>query len=236
MNPADFSSEDLPSRSERPPRQATTGRRSWGLGQRRTFVVDRRQLRTTIIVASVVTVVLAGLLFSLHVARERATEAMVTQMPSLADAMAAQNRTALAFQLTGALVFLAMVVVVTLLETHKTAGAAFNLTRQMGNIRDGEYGTRVTLRRGDNLQAVAHTFNEMSIALDERFWRDIELLDGLVQQAQRVSNPEEARQFAAVLNEHASERRLKAGLPEDEEQIADTPARDTVGAGVRSTV
>jgi methyl-accepting chemotaxis protein len=184
-------------------------------------------VRTTFIVASVVTIILAGLLFSLHVARERATEAMVVQMPSLADAMAAQNRIAFAFQLTGAFVFLGMVVVVTLLETHKTAGAAFNLTRQMGNVRDGEYGTRVTLRRGDNLQSLGHAFNEMSIALDERFWRDIELLDGLAHQAQRISNPDEARQLVAVLSQQASERRRKAGLPEDDEQApAEPPARD----------
>jgi signal transduction histidine kinase len=165
---------------------------------------------------AVVAVVLAALLLSLHVSRERATEAMVTEVPSLAPKLATQNRIDFAFQLAGAIVFLTMVVVVTLLETHKTAGAAFNLGRQLDKMRDGEYGVRVTLRHNDNLQAVGRAFNEMSIALDERLWGDIEIFDELTEQAKRISNPEEARQLASALGEHASARRRMAGFPSED--------------------
>lgn len=167
---------------------------------------------TTVVVA----VVLSALLLSLHVSREKTTEALVAEMPSLAPTLATQNRVDFAFQLAGAIVFLAMVVVVTLLETHKTAGAAFNLERHLAKIRDGGYGTRVTLRHNDNLQAVGRTLNDMSIALDERLWRDIEILDDLSEQARRISNPDEARQLADALSDQASQRRRMAGFPSED--------------------
>jgi methyl-accepting chemotaxis protein len=187
----------------------------WGLGQRRTFLVDRRgQLRSATVAAVVVTAVLAVLLVSLHASRERATEALVAQVPTLADTLAAQNRVELMLQIAGAVVFLVMVVSVTVLETHKTAGAAFNLSRQMGRIRDGEYITRVTLRKGDNLQLLAHAFNEMSIELDERLWQDIELFDRLARQVQTISDSDEAGLLAEALNDEAARRRRMANFPE----------------------
>ena len=128
------------------------------------------------------------------------------------------------FQLAGAIVFLIMVVVVTLLETHKTAGAAFNLSRQMQRVRSGEYGTRVALRRGDNLQSLGRAFNDMCIALDERLCQDIEIFSDLVEQARSVTDPRDARQLVETLEEHASERCRAVGLPEDEGPVPSEPA------------
>jgi len=200
----------------------------WALGKRRTFLVDRRsQLRSATVAAVVVTVVLTGLLVSFHVSRERATEMLVAQVPTLAETLAAQNRLELTLQIAGAVVFLVMVVTVTVLETHKTAGAAFNLSRQMGRIRDAEYATRVTLRKGDNLQLLAHAFNEMSIELDERLWQDIELFDSLARQVQTISDPEQADRLAEALNAEAARRRRMAGFQEaDDEVIVDSGSHD----------
>jgi hypothetical protein len=235
MNPTRNPSVDSPAPADPPPRQPGARRRLWGLGQRRRFIVDRRQLRTTILVTAGVAVVLAVLLMSLHFSRERTTEAIVTQLPSLAETLEAQNRIDFTFQLASAFVFLCMVAVVTLLETHKTAGAAFNLRRQMRKIRDGEYGTRVTLRRGDNLQSLGHAFNEMSIALDERLWQDIEVLDCLGHRLQQISDREDARQLAETLHGHVATRRRTAGFPEDDGHApAEVPVHDQVPATVSS--
>jgi hypothetical protein len=210
-----------------PPRPAR--RRLWGLGQRRRFIVDRRQLRTTFLVGSVVTVILAVLLVSLHVSRERATEAIVAHEPMLEGTLEAQNRIDLRFQVASALVFLCMVVLVTLLETHKTAGAAFNLRRQMRRVRDGGYGIRATLRRGDNLQSLGRAFNEMSVALDERLWQEIEVLDGFAQRLRRVSDREEAERLADRLDAHVEARRRTTDPPAgDEFAPGEAVARDQV--------
>ncbi len=235
MNSSDRWNMDRPTLAEEPPGAPAPRRRSWGLGQRRTFLVDRRsQLRTTLLAGVVVATVLTVFLVTLHLSRARATEALVAHVPALAETLAAQSRIELRFQLAAAGVFLIMVVVVTLLETHKTAGAAFNLNRQMERVRSGEYGTRVTLRRGDNLQSLGRAFNEMSIAMDERLWRDLEIFSDLAEQASRITDPQVARQLAEALEQHASERRQAVGIPEDESPVHAEPTAgdpDRVPAG-----
>lgn len=190
-----------------PTPQKPLARRWWILGQRRTFLVDwRSQLRLTLLAMTTVGLLLAALIVSLHVSRARSTEILVAKIPALAELLEEQDRTTLYLQLAAAGVFLAMVAGVSVLETHKTAGAAFNLSRNMARLRDDESGTRVTLRQGDNLQALARAFNEMSLALDERRFRDAEAFRNLAEQAEQISDPYEARQLAETLREYARER------------------------------
>jgi len=182
-------------------------RRWWILGQRRTFLVDwRNQLRLTLLAVATVAILLVALVVSLQLSRARSAEVLAAKAPALAGLLEEQNRTALYLQLAASAVFLAMVALVSVLETHKTAGAAFNLSRTVARLRDGESGVRVTLRQGDNLQSLAHAFNEMSIALDERRFRDAEALRNLAEQAERISDPYEARQLAETMREYALER------------------------------
>ena len=187
------------------------GRWRWILGHRQRFLIDPRgQLRTVFMTAGVASLVITALLVSLHLSRMRTTEILVAKMPDLAPMLAQQNRVEFGLQLAGALVFLTTIAVVTLLETHKTSGAAFNIRRNVERVRDGEYGARVRLRRGDNLQDLARAFNEMSIALDERVWREIDILETLTAQIENVSTPEEVRQLVESLEHHASTRREAA--------------------------
>ncbi len=190
-------------------------RRWWILGLRRNWLVDpRSQLRTTLLAAFAVGVVLAALLFSLHLVREREAAALGAKMPSLVPALETQNRIDLAFQTAGAVVFLTMVVVVTLLETHKTAGAALSLRRDLARLRDGERGVRTKLRRGDNLQDVASAVNEMSMALDKQLWHEVQVLQDLAEQARKTRTPEDTARLVEALDDQVAERRRAAGFPE----------------------
>jgi hypothetical protein len=203
------------------PKQPTRRRWFWIVGYRRNLIVDARsQLKTTLWTACTVGAVLVALLVSLHLARQADMAALGAQMPSLVATLEAQSRVALAFQIAGAFVFLAMVVVVTLLETHKTAGAAVALRRHLDRMRDGEYGVRVQLRRGDNLQDVAASINELSIAQDERLWQEVQVLEDLAEQAKRISSRADAARVAEALEDQVAERRVVAGFPEPESDQA----------------
>jgi len=203
------------------PKRPARRRWVWIVGYRRNLLVDARsQLKTTLWTACTVGAVLAALLVSLHLARQAEMAALGAQMPSLVATLEAQSRVALAFQVTGAVVFLAMVAVVTLLETHKTAGAAVSLRRHLDRMRDGEYGVRVQLRRGDNLQDVAASINELSIAQDERLWQEVQILEDLAEHAKRISSREDAARLAEALEDQVAERRVAAGFPEPESDEA----------------
>ncbi|MDX1388447.1 MAG: hypothetical protein R3344_04625 [Acidobacteriota bacterium] len=213
MAQAESTTKEAP--AEALPHKPAARRRWWILGLRRNWLVDpRSQLRTTLLAALAVGAVLVALLFSLHLVRAREAAAIGAKMPSLVPALEAQNRIDLAFQTAGAAVFLTMVVIVTLLETHKTAGAALRLQRDLARIRDGERGVRTRLRRGDNLQDVASGVNEMSMALDERLWQEIQILQDLAEQARKTRTPEEMARLAEALEDQVAERRRAAGFPD----------------------
>jgi len=193
-------------------------------------------MRLTLLAVTTVGVLLVALVVSLQVSRARSTEILVAKAPALAGLLEEQNRTALYLQLAASVVFLAMVAVVSVLETHKTAGAAFNLSRTIARLRDGESGTRVTLRQGDNLQPLARAFNEMSLALDERRFRDAEALRNLAERAERISDPFEARQLAETMREYALERDPESGPDAQERSNRPAPAsgEETASEAVQS--
>jgi hypothetical protein len=183
-------------------------------GQRRRFLIHRAsQLRAALIITGVALILVVLLNLSLQSSRIQSTAAIAAVSPELGSILQAQNRFELGLGIAASLVFLVGIFAVTILETHKTAGAAYHLCRELERIRDGLYGIRVKLRRGDNLREVEAAFNEMSRTLAERAVLEVEELEHAASVADRVENLLEASDLAKTLREMADERRqLSAGL------------------------
>jgi hypothetical protein len=178
------------------------------LGLRRRFLVDHRfQLRAGFLIAGTVLILLVLLNVSLHAARQQATAAVVVEAPEVAPMLHAQNRLELMLVVAASLVFVAGVFVVTVLETHKTAGAAFNLERHLSAILNGHYGTRLRLRQDDNLRAVQQTFNAMSDALQQRASHDVEMLECLAERLESLAGPSEVSDLVAAVRAEAESKR-----------------------------
>jgi len=132
--------------------------------RRRQFVVDARyQLRSGVLVGSVAIVLLVLLNASL-ILQHRTP--LVNVATSVSSPFAAQNRSSFALLLVGSAVFFGGVVLVGLLESHRTAGAAFAIRRVVDEIRNGQSQTRVRLRRGDHLQDLANSINQLAETID----------------------------------------------------------------------
>ncbi len=157
------------------------------LGKRRDFLVNKRyQLRSGFLTAAVVLVLLILINLTVYTIAMHNAEKILADAPQLAPLVKAHDRLELFLIAVISLIYLAGVFIVTILETHRTSGAALSLTRRMGEIRRGRYRTRVKLRKGDNLRELEEAFNEMSRSLEERSWREIEILTDLAEQADRV--------------------------------------------------
>jgi methyl-accepting chemotaxis protein len=161
--------------------QAPAGRRAV-LGLRRQFLVEKRtQLRAAGMTAAVAFVLLILLNVTLYTARLHGTNALIKESPELASFLRSQNRLEFSLVVAASIVFLAGVFLVTILETHKTAGAAYKLGRGLKDIGRGRFGVKVRLRKDDNLRTLEAEFNEMSRALQDASRREIAELDELAE-------------------------------------------------------
>ena len=136
--------------------------RSW---RRRQYVVDARyQLRAGVLVGIVAVALLILLNISL-VAQQRALPG-----PGGASAVprsgAGPDGASWTLLLLGSGVFAAGVIAIGVLESHRTAGAAYAIRRSVDQIRAGQTGVRIRLRRGDHLQELATAINQLAESLD----------------------------------------------------------------------
>lgn len=135
--------------------------------RRRQFVVDARyQLRSGMLVGAVAIVLLVLLNASLILPQRAASATVATAVAPGRAPFGAPDRSSFALLLMGSAVFLGGVVVVGLLESHRTAGAAFAIRRVVDGIRDGQSQVRVQLRRGDHLQDLARSINQLAETID----------------------------------------------------------------------
>jgi hypothetical protein len=182
------------------------------IGQRRHFLLDpRMQLRAVGLVCSIVLVLLIVANLALHALREQRTAALSSDIHELAPVLRQQDRTELGLMALASLVFLGGVFVVTILETHRTAGAAYNIGRRLEDVRSGRYDVRLHLRHGDTLRGLEAPFNDMLHALQDRAWADVDALEELAAQADLVSTPLEAHELADRLRALAAAKRQLAG-------------------------
>jgi methyl-accepting chemotaxis protein len=155
-------------------------RQLWLLGVRRKFLVNRRrQLRVAalVLLLAVALLILVNVLF--HALRSQETDVIIASAPALREVMADYDRNEMLLGILASVVVLAGVFVVTIIETHRTAGAALNISRQLRRIGDGKYNVQLTLRKGDNLREIEGPFNEMVGSLRNRITEDVEALERL---------------------------------------------------------
>jgi methyl-accepting chemotaxis protein len=136
---------------------------------------------------------------------------ILAESPELEPILRAQNRLELTLVAAASCIFLCGVFMVTLLETHKTAGAALHVVRKLERLGEGRYTTRVNLRKDDNLRRIETAFNAMADALGRRAQRDAEALEQLAAAAERLEHRPEATALAAELRRLAEDQRRRAG-------------------------
>ncbi len=168
--------------------------------RRRSFLVNRRyQLRVTALAVTVVLVLLVFLNLALYQASVRSSADVVRVAPELEPFVRAQDRVLVYLILAGSVVFLVGVFLVSILETHKTAGAALALERRLREVAAGRLNVQLRLRRDDNLRELESTFNLMTQNLQDQAWTDVERLEALAERLERSREGSESAEIAEDL-------------------------------------
>lgn len=171
---------------------------------RRRFLVNwKSQLTTALMVTGLVFFLLVLLNVTFAALRNTETSMIIASSPNVADVLARNDRTEMILSLIGSAVIVMGTFLMTIFETHRTAGAAFNVARNLGRVADGDYGTQVRLRRTDNLHELMEPFNNMTESLRDRAAEQADTLDRLAVQLESGS----VGDVAAQLREMASSTR-----------------------------
>ena len=163
--------------------------------RRRKYLIDRRgQLLATAKVAGMVLafLILLNVIISLWGALE--TREIVASNPHLAEQMETIDRHSRLLLAVISFAVLATVVVRSIMLTHRTAGAAFNLRRCLNMVASGDYHTTFRLRAKDNLRQLQDPFNLMTQSLRSRAVEDHQMLEGLAAKIEEFGHSELAKE------------------------------------------
>lgn len=134
--------------------------------RRRQFLIDRRrQLAATVRISSLILVLLVTINTLIAWQSHASTSRIMARNPTLGEIMRANDLRNLAIMVGFSLVIFAMVVVRSIMYTHRTAGAVFHIVRTMKRIEAGETGVTLRLRNDDSLHDLVDPFNRMVKAL-----------------------------------------------------------------------
>ena len=171
------------------------------LGRRRTIVVDWRYQRRVAGVATACVAAGFGLLIaSLH--REvAAVRAAVASDPILSEALeTGLALPTLVLVVCGAAIC-AGVFLVMVIESHRTAGAAYAVKRTLAAMAEGRYGARAQLRRGDQLGDLKEALDELGQSLVRRVELDAQALESIVERLEEAGASKDVETLAAEIRE-----------------------------------
>ena len=170
--------------------------------RRRKYLIDRRgQLVATAKVAGLVLVLLAPLNLVVFLWGAMETQEIIASNPHLAEQMRAIDHRSALLLASASLAMLLIVVVRSIMLTHRTAGAAFNLRRCLNRVASGDYDTALWLRAKDNLRQLQDPFNQMMQSLRSRAVEDHQILEDFASKIEELGHSElaaEVRELAEV--------------------------------------
>jgi methyl-accepting chemotaxis protein len=122
-----------------------------------------------------------------------ATRKIISANPDLAPIMAASDRGGTYLMAAISVFLLLLVVLRTVVLTHRTSGAAFNIRRCIGRVTEGDFTTTLRLRPKDNLMELQEPFNQMVETFRQRASEEQKLLTDLASKIEGYGHPEEAK-------------------------------------------
>jgi methyl-accepting chemotaxis protein len=139
------------------------------LGRRRRFLVPGSyQWRSLALLGGLTLLLLAALDMALFALVRSGSSQVLQAAPELRALVLGQDRDLLQLVLAGSVVTLFGVLLVGLLESHRTAGPIYNLTRALERYPLDGPRTRLKLRKDDHFRDLERSFNKMAAELEAR--------------------------------------------------------------------
>jgi nitrogen fixation/metabolism regulation signal transduction histidine kinase len=167
--------------------------------RRRHYLVDpRRQLAATIRISGLVLVLLITINAAIARQASTITNQVMARNPELGEIMRATDHRNLAILAGISLIILAMVVIRSIMYTHRTAGAVFKVAQSMGMIATGDFDVTLRLRDDDSLRELEEPFNKMATALSGYADEDYRSMTKLADEIEEHGNSVDAEMLRRI--------------------------------------
>ena len=161
--------------------------------RRRQYLVDRkRQLASTMSIAGLVLVLLVTLNAVLAWQNYNTTQSVMNSNPAVGERMRAVDMRNMAITAGISLIILAMVVMRSIMLTHRTAGAVYKISQCLEQVGEFNYDVNLRLRNEDNIRALEDPFNKMTGNLRRRALDDYQAMKKLADEIEEHGNPVDA--------------------------------------------
>jgi hypothetical protein len=183
--------------------------------QMRNFLLDKRfQLKYTLAVVVISTVISAALGISLYQSHRESSRVSSLDDPQLDSALAEELRKDDQRVLLYLVVFLGGLVLalttVGIVATHKIAGPAYSIQCTLAQIADGKFTGVRQLRKGDELQYVGDELNRM---VNQLVAQEQNELDNLMSILSRVrESPKVPDDVVSLIEKIIQEKRNRLGM------------------------
>lgn len=172
--------------------------------RRRQYLVDRkRQLAATVRVAGLVLVLLIVLNAVLAWQNYNTTQSVMVSNPAAAERMHAADMRNMAITAGISLIILAMVVIRSIMLTHRTAGAVYKISLCLEQVGDFNFDINLRLRNDDNLRALEDPFNKMAGNLRRRAIEDYQAMKKLADEIEEHGSPVDAEMLRRIADSTA---------------------------------
>jgi methyl-accepting chemotaxis protein len=167
--------------------------------RRRHYLVDRkRQLAATVRVAGLVLVLLIVLNAVLAWQNFSTTQSVMASNPAAGERMQAADMRNMAITAGISLVILAMVVMRSIMLTHRTAGAVYKISQCLEQVGSFNFDINLRLRNDDNLRGLEDPFNRMAGNLRRRAVDDYQAMKKLADEIEEHGNPVDAEMLRRI--------------------------------------
>jgi hypothetical protein len=172
------------------------------MGRRRRYLVDGSyQVRSALVAVLGMAFLAAFSILLFHLLTIENARDLTRRAPILANGASSGDARPVLYLVAVGILFVAAVFVVEILETHKTAGVVYKVTRGLTELQAGRWGAKVTLRKHDNFREMEEAFNAAARALRDRVDADLRSLQAIEGQVRLLGRELESgnREGALVL-------------------------------------
>jgi len=184
-------------------RQAPSDQQHASFRRRKYLVDSRMQLASTVKVAGLVLILLIILNVVLGWQNLAETRRIIGTNPHLSEQMRTTEVRNMAILAAISLIILAMVVVRSIMITHRTAGSMHKVIEHLEDVAAGRYNLTLRLRRDDTLLPMEDSFNKMAAALRRRAQDDAKALAKLADEVAAHGNPVDAEMVRRIADSRA---------------------------------